>query len=560
MELLHPLPETMLSWRLKGTGLANLGTDGRPDRVAFPRWTEENLIARVDACGLCFSDVKLINAGNTHPRIEGRDLARDPTVPGHEVSLTVVGVGHRWKGTFAPGSRWILQSDIYVNGKGLAFGYALHGGLSQYVVLGREVLAGDDGCYLLAVREKTGIVEAALVEPWTCVIASYQIQARTRPKAGGVLYVTGFPQGEVDLRLDGLEEAKFSTVIADCLSPANAKRVEELAARMGRRVEDTEALERLHPTDVVVSGTPERVRFMKIVEQTDVDAVISVHTSASKADVPVDVGRIHYRNLRLVGSSDGGVAASYRQNPREILKQGGSAWFVGGAGPMGTMHVIKAAMDDRGPARMLVSDLSEDRLANLEHLIRLLAKKGGRKVDLVFRNAKRLEAAELSSWGGFDDVVGLVPVPAVITDSTRWLGREAFCNIFAGVKVGTWADLPLAAIIEQRARITGSSGSPLSAMKETLALTESGRLATELSLAAVGDMGSVARGLSALADNTYPGKVVVFPFAEGMGLKAIPELAREVPEIAPHLLDGQYWTRGAEQVFLKTPFFKGAPR
>ena len=92
-------------------------------------------------------------------------------------------------------------------------------------------------------------------------------------------------------------------------------------------------------------------------------------------------------------------------------------------------------------------------------------------------------------------------------------------------------------------------------MKATLALTESGRLSTSYSLAAVGDMNSASKGLKALMDNTYTGKVVIFPFAHGIGLKSLKELARELPEVASHLLDGQYWTREAEAAFLKSRYF-----
>jgi len=52
-------------------------------------------------------------------------------------------------------------------------------------------------------------------------------------------------------------------------------------------------------------------------------------------------------------------------------------------------------------------------------------------------------------------------------------------------------------------------------------------------------------------DGTYTGKIVIFPFAESIGLKALPELGREYPEIAPLLLDGRYWTSAAETVMAK---------
>ena len=73
--------------------------------------------------------------------------------------------------------------------------------------------------------------------------------------------------------------------------------------------------------------------------------------------------------------------------------------------------------------------------------------------------------------------------------------------------------------------------------------------------AAVGDMYFVGKGLKALMGNVYSSKLVIFPFAHEMGLQSPRELANGLPEVAARLLDGQYWTREAEGVFLKSRFF-----
>ncbi len=564
MEFLEDLPQEILSWQLKGTGLDNLGTKGRPDTVPFPAYTEDDLIARIDAVGLCFSDIKLISAGSTHPRIEGRNLAKNPTVPGHEVAMTIVGVGEKWRGKFTLGSRYIIQADIYYKGRGVAFGYAIPGGLSQYAVIGTEILEGDEGCYLLPVRKETGFAEAALVEPWTCVIASYQIRARSRISENGRLHFAGFPRGQVALDLRGLEGTRLAQISHQGLSPQNAGAVEQLAKKTGAAlVTDVRVGEGQSggPTDLVFAGTPDRESFSRLSLWLEPDSVLGLHTSEPDVDLPVDVGKVHYRRMELVGSLDGRVAESYRANNRESLVPGGRAWFVGGAGPMGQMHVIKAVMDPHGPTDILVTDLSDERLASLKHLLSILGGKSKRKVNLAFENPKDLPAEELDTFlngkypGGFDDVVVLVPVTAIITQASRYLAPDGVLNIFAGVKVGTITDLPFGPIVRSRMRVVGSSGSPLSAMRDTLALSESGGLSTSYSLAAVGDMGSASKGMKALMDNTYTGKVVIFPFAHGIGLKSIKELARDMPDLAPLLLDGQYWTREAEAAFLKSRAF-----
>ena len=563
MELLEDLPQEILSWQLKGTGLDNLGTKGRPDTVEFPKYTENDLIARIDAVGLCFSDIKLISAGSTHPRIEGRNLAKSPTVPGHEVAMTIVGVGDKWKGTFILGSRYIIQADIYYKGKGIAFGYAIPGGLSQYAVIGTEILEGDEGCYLLPVKTGTGFAEAALVEPWTCVVASYQIRARLGVKKNGCLQFAGFDKGQIPLDLAGLEDAHPSQIIYSGLNAANVKAVEELARKSGAALVPPGQAPDMKdgPTDIVCAGTPDRDSFSRLSLSLQTDGAIGIHSSEPDAEFPVDVGKVHYRRMELLGSVDGRVADSYRANSRESLVPGGRTWFVGGAGPMGQMHVIKAVMDEHGPTDILVTDLSDERLASLKHLLSILGSRKGRTVNLTFENPKDLPADELETFlsgkypGGFDDVVVLVPVQAIITQASHYLAPDGVLNIFAGVKLGTITDLPFGPIVRNAVRVIGSSGSPLSAMRDTLALTESGGLSTSYSLAAIGDMGSAAKGMKALMDNTFTGKVVIFPFAHGIGLKSIRELSKDLPEIAPLLLDGQYWTREAETAFLKSRAF-----
>ena len=163
------LPKTMLIWPLYGAGFEKLGREGKPLRVPVPQYGPEELLVRHDAVGLCFSDIKVIRLGPDHPRLTGRNMEQEPVVLGHEVAMTVVGVGERLRKRYHVGDRFIIQADIYYRGQGMAYGYVLQGGLSQYAIIGKEILRGDEGCYLLPVKPETGYAEAALTEPWACV-------------------------------------------------------------------------------------------------------------------------------------------------------------------------------------------------------------------------------------------------------------------------------------------------------------------------------------------------------------------------------------------------------
>ncbi len=182
------LPPTIKRWHLTGAGLDAL----TEVTIDLPRFGPDELLVRHDAVGICFSDIKIINLGPGHPRLQGRDMQAQPVVMGHEVALTVVGIGDNLRDQFQVGQRYIIQADVYYKGANPAYGYQLDGGMAQYGVVTREVLQGDEGCYLLPIEASTGYVEAALVEPWACVVAAYEYpNYRDGLKEGGRLLVIG---------------------------------------------------------------------------------------------------------------------------------------------------------------------------------------------------------------------------------------------------------------------------------------------------------------------------------------------------------------------------------
>jgi len=128
------LPDRNRFWPLYEAGFENLGRDGQPIEVPMPQHSPDELLVRHDACSLCFSDVKVIRAGEEHPRIYRR-MQADPVVLGHEVTLTVVGVGDNLRDQYRVGDRFIVQADIYIGGVSYAYGYEIQGGLSQYSVM-----------------------------------------------------------------------------------------------------------------------------------------------------------------------------------------------------------------------------------------------------------------------------------------------------------------------------------------------------------------------------------------------------------------------------------------
>src|SRR5438046_10419844 len=110
-------PSRTLAWNVYGKGVESVGRDGRPEWVDVPKPAKDQILVRVDAVGLCFSDVKLIRLGGEHPKLYGRDLATQPTRLGHETAVTVVAGGSELAGRFHPGHRLAIQLGIYSAGR-----------------------------------------------------------------------------------------------------------------------------------------------------------------------------------------------------------------------------------------------------------------------------------------------------------------------------------------------------------------------------------------------------------------------------------------------------------
>jgi len=162
--------------------MENLGRNGQPEPFDIPEPGDDQMLVRIDSISICFSDVKILKQGGSHPKLYNRNLAVDPTRLGHEVSLTIVKVGKNLQKNYYQGQRLAVQPDIYQQGKSTAYGYTVPGGLIQYHLIGKEVLETDTGACLLPLSDDMGYAESSLLEPWGCVMAAYTQRRRLSPK------------------------------------------------------------------------------------------------------------------------------------------------------------------------------------------------------------------------------------------------------------------------------------------------------------------------------------------------------------------------------------------
>ena len=570
-QAVNPVPASYWLWPLYGAGLENLGVNDQPIEVTLPACGPDQILVRHDAVGLCFSDTKVIKAGETHPRLAGRDMKAEPVVLGHEVTLTVVQVGDDWKDRFHPGERFLVQADIYKDGVGMAYGYRLQGGLSQYNLVGPEVLDGDDGCYLLPVQQETGYAQAALTEPWACILASYTIDYRVGWKPGGAALIVTGPgaSGEYELGTPYGGGQPPARVVTVGVSGALQQELEAQAAARGFSLVAFGAVNEDNLADVVAASGQDAFDDLVLLGPSSAQYELLEHSAAKGAVInvvgaqaldkstKVDVGRIHYDAISVVGTDGKLIADGYRA-VRTELTAGGKALFVGAAGPMGQMHVQRALQAENGPAIMVSTDLAKERMDVLTEKYAALIEAKRKADDVQFLvpgedGFPAFNAAIMAATNGegYDDIVVMAPSAGVVAGSVSQLANNGVMNIFAGLPRGTMAALDIGAVATRGIRFTGTSGSGISDMRLMLDAAESGGLDPNLSVVAVSGFRGAKEGLDGVVHQAFPGKVVIFPQILDFPLTRLSDLKNTLPNVYAKLGPNESWTIQAEEQFLK---------
>ena len=170
------IPKTMQALVASGKGFDNLEVK----QVLVPETGPEQLLARVDAAGVCTSILKLIDQGPDHTFIRGWDMEKWPVILGDEGAVTLVKIGDNLKNKYKISQRFAIQpavdtdpvnhrqrySDVE-NMHKCAVGYTLGGHLAQYIVVQEEVLKAD--CMLSLPDEGMPYFAASMAEPISCI-------------------------------------------------------------------------------------------------------------------------------------------------------------------------------------------------------------------------------------------------------------------------------------------------------------------------------------------------------------------------------------------------------
>jgi D-arabinose 1-dehydrogenase-like Zn-dependent alcohol dehydrogenase len=555
------LPATQHAIQFVGPGQL---VHNRAKPVPAPGPTQ--LVVRVEAVGICFSDTKLLKAFSTHLRkadVSGglaattlREISSyvpgdRPTVPGHEVAGRIVAAGaavvrHR------VGERVLVQTDyrhLPTPGSNAAFGYNFEGGLQEYVLLDERMILepGTGERFLIPVGEEPGGSAVALLEPWACVEASYASLERSGLAPGGRLLVVADAGHAVDGLAPLLASARPAAVTAIVADDAGRAALEHAlgdAAAGLSLAADAAGLPAESFDDIVYFGADaERMeRLQGLLATRGVMDIVLGGVRIGRA-VEVDVGRIHYDLTRWVGTIGSSAADGYAIAPADgELRAGDRVAVIGAAGPMGFMHVVRTASSTLAGLTLTGIDIDDARLAHLADVAGPLAAAHG--IPATFLNSRTTRPVP-----GFSYVAVMVPAPPIVAQAVELAGERCRVNIFAGFSAGTRAALDLDAVLAKGVYLFGTSGSQIPDMQAVLAKLQRGDLDTNISVDAVAGMEGVGDALAAVEARTSGGKIVVYPALHELGMLRLTELEARFPAVAGFLHEGR-WTRAAEEALL----------
>ncbi len=406
------IPEVMRALVLDGIGFQHL----RVRQVPTPRPGPRQMLARVDAAGICTSLIKLVEQGPNHPFIYGWDITRHPLILGDEGSVTLVEVGAELAGRHNPGERRVIQPAVdhapilhrerYRDGgrgiEKIAVGYTLGGHLAEYVLITEEILAAN--CLLPLPGPSIPYAHAAMSEPFSCVISAqdhhlHLIQESPLSprrvvkgiKRDGVTVIVGagaMGRMHADLAMSYRPRALVVTDLIEArlekvrsLFGARAEKLGIALHARSTRDNDIKALvadltERRGADDVIVAvGSGKAIETAQ--QFCGRGGVLNLFGGLKKGEemVGLDTGIVHYKEINVTGSS------------------GGSPWDIAR-----TLELMAAGE--------ICIGAHITRIGDLNHAVEFLEMVKAQKIDgkaVIYPHRRTGEILSVGSWTAADE-------------------------------------------------------------------------------------------------------------------------------------------------------------
>ncbi|MEA3345918.1 MAG: zinc-binding dehydrogenase [Chloroflexota bacterium] len=272
----------------------------RLDEVPPPEITPQQVLIRIEACGICPSDVRWWAGSRPIP-----ERMKLPRIPGHEWVGEIVDVGSEVS-EYQVGDRVAAYGQVVCgmceNCQRGIFNYclnrqwAIEGGFSQY---GRASAQG-----LLPIPEGLSYEEASFTEPLSCCINGTW---RSDIQLGEDVVVVGAgPIGLLHVQLARLQGAR---VIATDLIPERLEVAKEVGAHEVVNAAQEDAVEQVKEltqgrgADAVIVATGARAAMEQGLQMAALHGNVNLFAgSYPPPEVPLNPNLIHYKELTLTGS------------------------------------------------------------------------------------------------------------------------------------------------------------------------------------------------------------------------------------------------------------------
>lgn len=276
--------------------------------VAAPSTPDDGLVLKVEACGVCGSDLRRWR--------EGLPPGVDALQPGHEVAGIVVAIGPRTT-RFAVGDRLAVAPDIHcgrcyycrrglvnlcdhLRHLGITPGYP--GGLAEQMVLSGEVLARG---IVHQMPDAMDFPAGALAEPCSSVLAAHE---KIGTGEGDTVAIIG--AGPIGCLLVATARVRGATVYVVQRSTRRRSLISQFGATAIVDASQEDPVDRLHDltaglgVDIVICANPSAATQAQAVHMVRKGGKVVLFGGLPRAHplTTLDGNRIHYGEIEVVGA------------------------------------------------------------------------------------------------------------------------------------------------------------------------------------------------------------------------------------------------------------------
>jgi threonine dehydrogenase-like Zn-dependent dehydrogenase len=198
----------------------------------------------------------------------------------------------------------------------------------------------------------------------------------------------------------------------------------------------------------------------------------------------------------------GGFHANYHTNKRNYdhamgTKTDGNILIMGGCGPMGLGAVSYGLQFENKPKRIVVTDISDERIARAKEVISEESALE-RGIELLYVNTAKMgdpiaELMAITEGHGYDDVFVYVPVKEVAEMGDKLLAFDGCMNFFAGPSDSQFkAEINLYNCHYTSTHIMGTTGGNTDDLVEANLLSAKGAIEAAVMVTHVGGIDSIA--------------------------------------------------------------------